>query len=292
MNFKQLQITLQNDPIDWCMSKHLLQNKFSCGHCRIPLSLITDMDTVDEKVWRCKKCLIKTSIRKDSLFYGSRLSIPHILELLYWFSVKMPVTQASFECGVSDSTGVDYFKIFRKTLMEISFGGEKIGGEGCIVEIDEMKLGKRKFHRGKRVEGQWCFGGILRRENKDDPIHCFVIPVEDRSRNTLLPIIKEYVKDGTTIYSDCWKAYNCLDDDGFIHASVNHSLHFKDPVTGVHTNGIEGMWNQVKRALPKFGTRKDLYESHFAEFVVRNRHRNENFFEFLTNNLHKYVSWE
>jgi len=154
-----------------------------------------------------------------------------------------------------------------------------------------MKLGKRKYNRGKRVEGQWCFGGILKRENKDDPIQCFIIPVEDRSQDTLLPIIQEYIADGTTIYSDCWKAYDCLGKKGYVHMSVNHSLHFKDPETGVHTNTVEGMWNQVRRGLPKFGTRKEYYDTYLAEFIVRNRFGNENFFDYFISNLHKFVDW-
>ena len=36
----------------------------------------------------------------------------------------------------------------------------KLGGGGKIVEIDESKIGKRKYHRGHVVAGQWVFGGI------------------------------------------------------------------------------------------------------------------------------------
>lgn len=58
---------------------------------------------------------------------------------------------------------------------------EKIGGVGKVVQIDESKVGKRKYHRGHRVEGQWVFGGI-----EEDSRRCFMVPVEDRSEATLL----------------------------------------------------------------------------------------------------------
>jgi hypothetical protein len=37
-----------------------------------------------------------------------------------------------------------------------------IGGDNIVVEIDGSKLGKRKYHRGHRVEGVWVVGGIER----------------------------------------------------------------------------------------------------------------------------------
>ena len=33
-----------------------------------------------------------------------------------------------------------------------------IGGDGVEVEIDESKFGRRKYHRGRYVEGHWVFG--------------------------------------------------------------------------------------------------------------------------------------
>ena len=81
---------------------------------------------------------------------------------------------------------------------------DKIGGPGKTVQIDESKVGKRKYHRGHRVEGQWVFGGI-----EEDTRKCFLVPVEDRSEATLLPIIREWIEPGTLIVSDCWKSYCC-----------------------------------------------------------------------------------
>ena len=107
----------------------------------------------------------------------------------------------------------------------------------------KVSLGKRKFNRGKRVEGEWVFGGTERRSGK-----CFKKVVPNRSKECLLNVLKEYVLPGSIVISDCWSSYNCLQDEGFVHLRVNHSLHFKDPDTGAPTNTIEGTWGPPKKA--------------------------------------------
>ena len=64
---------------------------------------------------------------------------------------------------------------------------EKIGGNGVEVEIDESKFGKRKDYRGHWVEGQWVFGG----REKYNKRNVFMIPVENRKQETLIPIIQQ-----------------------------------------------------------------------------------------------------
>ena len=104
-----------------------------------------------------------------------------------------------------------------------------------------------KYHRGRYIEGQWIFGGICR-ETKA----CFLVPVERRDKDTLLLIIRAHILPGTRVMSDMWKAYDCLQDEGYVHLTENHSLNFVDPDTGAHTQGIENRWWCVKRGLPPY----------------------------------------
>ena len=99
-----------------------------------------------------------------------------------------------------------------------------------------------------------------------------------RDAKTLEAIIKKRVRPGTHILTDCWPAYSKLDQlEGFnliwhhkdfflyplsfilyffyyildisgynyTHDTVNHSEHFKDPISGVHTNTVEGRYLNI-----------------------------------------------
>ena len=72
-----------------------------------------------------------------------------------------------------------------------------------------------------------------------------------RDKDTLLPIIRAYILPGTRMTSDKWKAYDCLQDKGYQHLTVNHSLNFVDPYTGAHTQGtIRDFISRTKQTAP------------------------------------------
>ncbi|KAJ1526458.1 hypothetical protein ONE63_009591 [Megalurothrips usitatus] len=142
-----------------------------------------------------------------------------------------------------------------------------LGGPNKIVEIDEAKFGKRKYHRGRMIEGQWIFGARERNSSK-----AFFIPVEKRDQNTLVNIIKENILPQSTIISDCWKAYNSLNAEGYTHLTVNHSKNFVDPTTSANTQTIERMWRDARGFIPRFGRKKSNFPGYLAEYQFKRIH--------------------
>ena len=86
-------------------------------------------------------------------------------------------------------------------------------------------------------------------DSSKTPALGFMQIVSSRDAATLLPIIAAHVAPGTQVHSDQWSAYNRVGSLPGIagHSTVNHSLHFVDPVTGTHTQHIESYWRLNSR---------------------------------------------
>lgn len=212
------------------------------------------------------RCPFAQSVRKDTFFDKSHLSIEQICIFVNLWLDNAPLALIKKQCSiVSQSTATDWASFCREVMYDVSVERKKaIGGHNKIVEIDESKFGKRKHNRGHHVEGQWVFGGVERETGS-----VFMVPVEKRDRQTLLPLIREWILPGTTIVSDCWKAYDCLADEGYQHLRVNHSINFVDADTGACTNKIEASWNAAKRTINASGRRKKFYPGYLAKYMFQ-----------------------
>ena len=97
--------------------------------------------------------------------------------------------------------------------------------------------------------------------------------VPNRTAATLLPILQQHLRSGTTVHSDQWAAYNRVQQLPSVatHNTVNHSLHFVDPAT--HTQNVESYWNRVKGKFKRMkGVHEDMLSSYLDEFMWRERH--------------------
>ena len=161
--------------IDWLQGRGLLGDFSGICECCFEgkVKLVEDKSySKDGVVWRCtnRKCNKKVSIREGSWFSGSHLLLEQIVKLTYYWVYSLPNDHISRELKIgSEHTLVDWKNFAREVCLEILQQDNcKIGGIGKVVEIDESKFGKRKYHRGKRVDGIWVFGGIER-----DSKQCF-----------------------------------------------------------------------------------------------------------------------
>ncbi|KAA8494659.1 putative transposase-like protein [Porphyridium purpureum] len=254
--------------IQFLMSIGVLAAKVRCP----AVGCSAEMREIQVKcAFRCKRkaCQQFVSLRSTNSFFSAHknLAFHDVLFCVFLWLHCLCATQISELTGLARSSVRSILVHVRQCMVEYNAMHEApIGGQDVIVEIDESKFGKRKYHRGHRVDGVWVLAGVERTEER----RLFMTVVPNRTTRTLIPIIQQRVHPGSIIHTDCWKSYFILKYHPTLrHYTVNHEMHFKDPVTGVHTNTVEGTWRAVKATMPDSaydGNRVNLY---LEEFIWR-----------------------
>lgn len=91
-----------------------------------------------------------------------------------------------------------------------------------------------------------------------------------RSAETLLSIIRKHIASDSIIHTDKWCGYDTLRyENSYTHRTVNHSTHFVDPQTGVHTQNIERLWRDLRAGIPRYGTRDYCFTNYLAKFLFK-----------------------
>jgi hypothetical protein len=272
-------VALANDipkSIDYFREKNILKPAVRCELCHEVMVMIKDKSRIDGCFMNCYACRKKQSIRHGSFLSKSKLSIRQMMLLFYLWSMKIGTQQTALMLGLSQTTIVDWNNMIRE-ICSVKFANETnphLGGPGHIVQIDESSIYKAKYNRGHALytPTKWIFA-IYDVDKKVGAIEL----VPDRSAATLLPIIEKYVLPGTEIHSDEWAAYRTIGQipvcPPFIHKTVNHSLYYKDPLTGVHSNNVEAYWSAIKRRFKILnGTSRSLTPSYLDEHMYRERY--------------------
>lgn len=230
---------------------------------------------INRMVFRCggKDCRKEASLRRHTFFHGSALSCSSILRLAYLWLADVPFHSVVLLRKHSPNTVSSFFSYFRQLVTSSLLEDDCIiGGDNIIVEIDETKMGKRKYNRGHHVDGVWVVGGVERTPER----RVFLASVEDRSKATLFDLISKHVATGSIVRTDLWKGYQGLHEHmDVVHETVNHSLFFKDPETGVHTNTIESTWNALKTRIEPRCRVKEGMNDRLMEFIWRRKHKDD-----------------
>ncbi|XP_078028973.1 uncharacterized protein LOC144465043 [Epinephelus lanceolatus] len=131
----------------------------------------------------------------------------------------------------------------------------QMGGRQACVVFDESKFShKRKYNRERsgrtwKRKRSWVFGMLEVAGERWRPVlklvrHC--------NRRHLERLGVKFVKPGSDVISDCWRAYHNLHQRGYVHFQVNHRRYFVHPQTGAHTQHLEHAWRIYKDTVYRF----------------------------------------
>jgi transposase len=220
---------------------------------------------------------------KNRYIKNSHISTAKFREILRLFGADLTATQIA-----------KLSKIERKTINRIlQLLRERIAvfaeSESCFssgeIEVDESYFGAKRV-RGKRGRGASGKTKVFGMKKRGEKVYTQI--VSNCSAAELVPIIKRLAPDDSTIYSDEWKAYAGLVNEGYKkHYRVKHSDDvFANGRTRV--NGIENFWGVAKNRLTKLrGIQKDKFYLHLKETEWRFNHRREDIYKLLLTGLRK-----
>ena len=202
---------------------------------------------------------------KNRYMYRSQISEKKFREILWYFCLDLEAVKIAEICKISRITINKILKNIRLLMLQSCQNQGKLSGE---IEIDESYFGAKRVRskRGRGAAGKHIVFGMLKRDGK---VHTQLVngcPVKE-----LLPILQGFSDiSNSTIYSDCWKAYDGLVDYGAkTHYRVKHNQNeFANGKN--HINGIENFWGYYKHRLSKFkGIKRENFLLHLKECEFR-----------------------
>jgi hypothetical protein len=197
------------------------------------------------------------------------LKCNEVMHLAYLWLTGCSVTTIIAQTAHSKPTITNYMGHFRQLVSTmIDTDDTIVGGPGITVQVDETKMGKRKYHRGHRVEGAWVLVGVELTSDRK----IFAEVVNNRTTCTIAEVLGRHLAAGSILQTDCWKGYGLMGQIFNIeHLTVNHSQGFINKETEVHTNVVEGSNYALKKFIPPRNRTKISLPSFLDVFVWRRK---------------------
>ena len=203
-----------NEPYKWLEDNAIIKSRrdFQCPFCG---SGCSSAGAKAPHKMKCNKksCKRKSSRLKGTIFENNHIGVDKVIRIMIYTVAGLSHKQIMNRTGLSNKTVTDWMRYTRDMCVTmIDEADTIIGGPGVEVEIDESKFAKRKYNKGRRKgDGSWVFGAIEKHLRPGEVMRRYMVAVvQDRSRPTLEPLIRQSVRLGSIIHSDCWGAYNWI----------------------------------------------------------------------------------
>jgi transposase len=218
---------------------------------------------------------------KNRYIKHAHISERKFKEILKAFGADLTAQDVSVLSNISRNTINKLYKRIRHRILLLSGVNESFSGE---IELDESYFGAKRIRgkRGRGAAGKTPVFGVLKRNGG-----VYVEIVKNCSKESLMPIIQGKILEGSTIYTDGWRAYDGLILNGYDHYRIFH--HTNEFARGKnHVNGIESFWSFAKRRLAKFNglTDRNFY-LHLKECEYRFNCRGDNLYKILLTEFRK-----
>ncbi len=263
--------------------------------------------------FRCQHCKRNFSCKVGTIFEDSNLS------LVKWFIAMYLIS--SHKKGISSCQLSRDIKVTQKTAwymlhkIRTLFAQDDSAALSGEVECDEVYIGgKEKWKhksmktpntQGRSTKTKTPVFGLMERTtitNKkgEEEFMSYVraMVVEKTDGKTLLPIISQFVEEGSTVFTDELNSYNHVGDMGFVHKICNHSgLEFVTEDGEVYTNNIEGFWSHFRRMIT--GCYHDVSDEHLQAYIdesvyrwnMRKASQTERFSDMFGKSVGSIVTW-
>ena len=222
-------------------------------------------------VYGCGYCGTQVSPMAGTIFEKSSTSLR-----LWFYAIYL---MASTRCGISAKqiqreTGVTYktaWRMFKQIRSLLSEPDMQL--EGLSVEIDETGVGTTTKRKGQPKKPLTTVFGMVERGGRVK-----AVVADDRKKETLMPIIREYVLPESIVFTDDFSSYVDLahDRNDYTHRRINHSAGVY--VMGdVHTQTIEGFWSLIKRGIGGVyhSVSREYLQSYLDEYSFRYNRRHK-----------------
>lgn len=245
--------------------------------------------------FRCNECGKNFSVTVGTIFENTKISLRKWFLAMYLISChKKGISSVQLATDINVTQKTAWFILHKVRTL---YKQEDVVLSG-IVECDEMYLGGRETnkHDSKKIEKTQgrstktktpIFGMTMVWETEEadtetgevkTKTHTYEVAkkVADARAATLIPIIEQFVAEGSTVVTDELSAYKALDPSKYTHVFVRHAER-EFTVGSFSTNGIEGFWGHFKRVI--FGT------YHFVSKLYLERYIDEAVFRFNTKEM-------
>jgi transposase-like protein len=224
----------------------------------------------DYKKNRCQTCKFEFSIRKNTIFDDSKVTLKKWFMVIYLAnSNKKGINSIAIskQVGITQKTAWFMLQRIKNASTSAMFGNQFKG----TVEIDEAYIGGSESNRhtkDKKLTGEKPKTVVLGMINRETGM-AKAMKVPTAEKDFLLPKINLNVARGSTIVTDTYHAYKDLKKN-YKHKTVKHSAGEYVRVESktafqIHTNTIEGFWSLVKRTIN--GTHHWISKKHINKYL-------------------------